>query len=268
MYDNTETVAAHTSVQTDNVQTETPTSDELDLTIEEIIKLNEGDFPEFKDDAQHKGMKPLAHWMQHVPEDVRKHIANLRADYSRKTQALSAERKEIERLREEIVNTKAGVIDGPLAKMVKDVDTQAEYDLFDPDGMKNEIKRQATLMLQEMLKPAQEQVQAEQRKFALERFKAENPELTQPEFRGPILQMLQERPELKLEDAFYIVKAKIDATKLAEERKRISEQKSSRAATLSKSGGGSTVTPKGTPKFKSAWDAYQYHKNSTDAGRR
>ena len=57
MYDNTETVADDTSVQTDNVQTETPTSDELDLTIEEIIKLNEGDFPEFKDDARHKGMK-------------------------------------------------------------------------------------------------------------------------------------------------------------------------------------------------------------------
>ena len=267
MTETTETVADDTSVQ-DNVQTETPTSDELDLTIDEIIKLNESDFAEFKDDAQHKGMKPLAHWMQHVPEDVRKHIANLRADYSRKTQALSAERKEIERLREEIVNTKAGVIDGPLAKMVKEVDTQAEYDLFDPEGMKNEIKRQASLMLQDMLRPAQEQVQAEQRKFALERFKAENPELTLPEFRTPILQMLQERPELKLEDAFYIVKAKIDSAKLAEERKRISEQKSSRAATLAKSGGGSTVTPKGVPKFKSAWDAYQYHKNATDGSRR
>jgi hypothetical protein len=268
MFNATETVTDDTSVQTDNVQTETPSTDQLDLTIDEIIKLSEQDFAEFKDDAQHKGMKPLAHWLQHVPEDVRKHIANLRADYSRKTQSLSAERKEIERLREEIVNTKAGVIDGPLAKMVKEVDTAAEYDLFDPDGMKNEIKRQATLMLQEMLKPAQEQVQAEQRKLSLERFKAENPELTQPEYRAPIIQMLQERPELKLEDAFYIVKAKIDSSKLSEERKRIAEQKTQRAATLSKSGGGSAVTPKGTPKFKSAWDAYQYHKSATDAGRR
>ena len=129
MYDNTETVADDTSVQTDNVQTETPTSDELDLTIDEIIKLNESDFEEFKDDAQHKGMKPLAHWMQHVPPDVRKHIANLRADYSRKTQSLAAEKKEIERLREELTQTKAGVLDGPLAKMVKEVDTAAEYDL-------------------------------------------------------------------------------------------------------------------------------------------
>lgn len=268
MLENTETVQNDTSGAADNAVTETPnTNSELDLTIDEIIKLGEADFKEFVDDANHKGMKPLAHWMQHVPEDVRKHIANLRADYSRKTQSLANERKEIERLRQELTNTKSGVIDGPLAQMVKDVDTAAEYDLFDPEGMKNEIKRQATLMLQEMLKPAQEQVQAEQRKLALERFKAENPELTNPEYRSSIIELLQARPELKLEDAFYIVKAKIDSTKLAEERKRMAEAKTTRAQTLQKSGGGSTVTPKGTPNFKSAWEAYQYHKNAQDTKR-
>ena len=262
--ENTETVEVNdTSAAADNAVTETPSA-ELDLTIDEIIKLGEADFKEFTDDAQHKGMKPLSHWMQHVPEDVRKHIANLRADYSRKTQALSNEKREIERLRNELVSTKSGVLDGPLAKMVKEVDTTAEYDVFDPEGMKSEIKRQATLMLQEMLKPAQEQVQAEQRKLALERFKAENPELTQPEYRAPILQMLQERPELKLEDAFYIVKAKIDSAKIADERKRNAEVKTSRAQTLQKSGGGSATTPKGTPAFKNAWEAYQYHKNSLE----
>jgi uncharacterized protein (DUF2249 family) len=268
MPDTTETVADDTSVQTENVQTETPDSYESDLTIDEIINLTESDFAEFKDDAQHKGMKPLSHWMQHVPEDVRKHIANLRADYSRKTQTLANERKEIERLRAELTNTKSGVLEGPLAKMVKDVDTSAEYDLFDPEGMKSEIKRQATLMLQEMLKPAQEQVQAEQRKMALERFKAENPELTQDEYRKPILQMLQERPELKLEDAFYIVKAKVDSEKLKVERQRLSEQKSAHKATAQKSAGGSTVTPKGTPKFNNAYDAYLYHKSIADNAKR
>ena len=262
MLDNTtETVSDDTSVVETEVETQ---SDELDLTIDEIIKLNESDFPEFADDANHKGMKPLQHWMQHVPEDVRKHIANLRADYSRKTQSLSEERKEIERLRGELTSTKSGVLDGPLAKMVKEVDVEEEHDLFDPEGMKKEIKRQAALMLQEMLRPAQEQVQAEQRKLALERFKTENPELTQPEYRAPILQMLQERPELKLEDAFYIVKAKVDATRLAEERKRLADQKNSRAQTLQKVAGGSAVSPKGQPKFSSAWEAYQYHKQMSD----
>jgi len=267
MFDNTETPSEDTSVA-EATATETPSSDDLDLTIDELIRLNSEDYSEFTDDAQHKGMKPLAHWLQHVPPDVRKHIANLRADYSRKTQALSNERKEIDRLREEIVRTKAGVIDGPIAKLVKEVDTETEHDLFDPEGMKSEIKRQAALMLQEMLKPAQEQVQAEQRKFALERFKAENPELTLPEYKGPILEMLQTRPELTLEDAFFIVKAKIVSQKAAEERQQYMAQKNQRKETVGKIGGGSTVTPKGTPKFNSAWEAYQYHKQNTDGGRR
>lgn len=259
--DTTETVSNDTSVVETEVETQ---SDELDLTIDQIIKLNQSDFAEFADDANHKGMKPLQHWMQHVPEDVRKHIANLRADYSRKTQSLSEERREIERLRAEITATKSGVLDGPLAKMVKEVDVEEEHDLYEPEGMKKEIKRQAALMLQEMLRPAQEQVQAEQRKLALERFKTENPELTQPEYRAPILKMLQERPELKLEDAFYIVKAKVDSSKIAEERKKIADQKNSRAQTLQKVAGGSAASPKGQPKFDSAWDAYQYHKQMSD----
>jgi len=267
MFDNTETPLEDTSVATAEA-TETPSSEDLDLTIDELIRLNAEDYAEFTEDAQHKGMKPLAHWLQHVPPDVRKHIANLRADYSRKTQTLSNERKEIERLRQEIINTKAGVIDGPLAQMVKEVDTQTEHDLFDPEGMKAEIKRQAALMLQDMLKPAQEMVQIEQRKVALERFKTENPELTQPEYRKPILDMLQARPELTLEDAFFIVKAKIVSQKAAEERQQYLAQKNQRKETVGKMGGGSTVTPKGTPKFNSAWEAYQYHKQNTEGGRR
>ena len=154
MLDNTETVTDATSVDANTTSTETPAElpADLDMTIDEILKLNEQDFSEFKDDANHKGMKPLHHWMKNIPEDVRKHIANLRADYSRKTQALAAEKQEVEKLRGELYATRDGVINGPLAKMVKDVDTATEYDMFDPEGMKNEIKRQATLMLQEMLR--------------------------------------------------------------------------------------------------------------------
>jgi hypothetical protein len=231
------------------------------MTIDEILKLNENDFSEFKDDANHKGMKPLHHWMKNIPEDVRKHIANLRADYSRKTQALALEKQEVEKLRGELYATRDGVLNGPLAKMVKDVDTQAEYDLFDNEGMKKEIQRQASLMLQEMLRPAQEEVQAQQRRIQLERFKTENPELTSDEYRLPIAKMLQERPELKLEDAFYIVKAKVDGLKLKAREAELQAQKTSRAQTLKKTSTGSNVTPSGTPKFKDAYEAYLYHKS-------
>ena len=48
---------------------------------------------------------------------------------------------------------------------------EEEYDLYTPEGMQSEIKRQAAQMLQEMMKPAQEEMQVKQRRMQLETFK-------------------------------------------------------------------------------------------------
>jgi len=261
----TETVEIDdTSVNADDAVTETPSAEaELDLTIDQLIQMNEQDFPEFKDDASHKGMKPLHEWMKHVPEDVRKHLANVRADYSRKTAALAAERQELEKVRAELYSTREGVISGPLTKIVGNIDTEAKYDLFDEDGMKSEIQRQAALMLQQMLKPAQEELAAQQRRAQLESFRTENPELTSDEYRLPIAKLLSERPELKLEDAFYIVKAKVTSQKASAVIAQKNAQKQSRVQTLSKTSAGTTQAPTGEPRFKDAWEAYNWHLSKT-----
>jgi hypothetical protein len=78
--------------------------------------------------------------------------------------------------------------------------------------------------------------------------------------------MLMERPELKLEDAFYIVKAKVDAQKLKSEREAMAQQKSSRRDSFAKTSTGKNTNPSGTPKFKNAWEAYQYHKSLNERG--
>ena len=77
----------------------------------------------------------------------------------------------------------------------------------------------------------------------------------------PIAEMLRARPELRLEDAFYIVKAKVDAGKVAEERKELEKQRTSRRQTLRKTSTGKSVSPSGPPKFRDAWAAYNYHKS-------
>jgi hypothetical protein len=79
----------------------------------------------------------------------------------------------------------------------------------------------------------------------------------------PVAEMLRERPELSLEDAFYIVKAKVGVEKAKVQREEISRQRSSRRETLRKTSTGKSVTPSGTPKFRDAWEAYQYHKSQT-----
>jgi hypothetical protein len=232
------------------------------LTIEELLDLNEEDYDEFTEDANHKGMKPLHEWMQHIPEDVRKHVANIRSSYTRKTQELSEMRKALEFEKSELMRQQEHAVNNPFLKRAEEeLATDEEYDLYTPEGMQKEIKRQAAQMLQEMMKPAQEEMQIKQRRMQLEQFKTENPDLMDDQYRLPVAQMLQERPELKLEDAFYIVKSKVDAQKLKVEREQVAKQKSTRRETLRKTSSGKSVSPKGTPQFRDAWEAFQYHKN-------
>ncbi len=232
------------------------------MTIEELLGINEEDYDEFTEDANHKGMKPLHEWMQHIPEDVRKHVANIRSSYTRKTQELSEMRKALEFEKSELMRQQEHAVNNPFLKRAEEeLATDEEYDLYTPEGMQKEIKRQAAQMLQEMMKPAQEEMQIKQRRMQLEQFKTENPDLMDDQYRLPVAQMLQERPELKLEDAFYIVKSKVDAQKLKVEREQVAKQKSTRRETLRKTSSGKSVSPKGTPQFRDAWEAFQYHKN-------
>jgi len=237
------------------------------LTIDDLLGISDEDYPEFTEDANHTGMKPLHEWLKHTPEDVRKHVANMRASYTRKTQELAAERKQLEALREELLATKEGTLNNPMLEEVSKYATDEAHDVYSEEGMKAEIQRQAALMLQEMMKPAQDKIRQERRAVELESFKANNPELTQDEYRMPIAKMLMERPELKLEDAFYIVKAKVDSQKLKSEREAMAAQKSSRKSTFAKTSTGQNSNPTGTPRFKNAWDAYNYHKSLAEKGK-
>jgi hypothetical protein len=275
MQDNTSTDTVETTEPTAEVETETETETvETDdsvggdedtelMTIEELLGINEEDYEEFTEDANHKGMKPLHEWMQHIPEDVRKHVANIRSSYTRKTQEIAEMRKALEAERAELQRQQDSALNNPFLKRAEEelANDEQEYDIYTTEGMQAEIKRQAAKMLQEMMKPAQEEIQMKQRRMQLEQFKTDNPELMQDDYRLPVAQMLQERPELRLEDAFYIVKAKVDAEKLKTERAQLEQQKSTRRETLRKTSSGKSVTPSGTPKFRSAWEAYQYHKS-------
>ena len=69
-------------VETDDVSVDGGEEDVELLTIDELLDINEEEYIEFTEDANHKGMKPLHEWMKHIPEDVRKHVANIRSSLS------------------------------------------------------------------------------------------------------------------------------------------------------------------------------------------
>lgn len=262
MLDNNETVEVEDNTSTLAEEASPGIDEGMDnITLDDLMSIDVEKYPEFSEAKNHTGMKSLNHWMQHMPEDVRKHVANLRADYTRKTQEISNIKKELEAQKAQVVAKDEHILNGSLAQKLKTLELDKEYDLFDPEGMKSEIKRQAALMLKEMLEPAQEELNIKSRQMQLDNFKRENPDLTNPEYKEPILDLLKTRPELKLEDAYFIVKAKLDSQKLQKEREAISAQKATRKEVALKSAGGSRTSPTGHPQFKDAWSAFQYHKS-------
>jgi hypothetical protein len=260
-----ETVSDNTSVEVSSVEeSSVEYSPELlseNLSVDDLLGLNSDVAPEFEEDVNHTGLKPLHEWMKHLPEDVRKHLANIRSDYTKKSQQIASMKKQLEDERRSLSNQKEATLNNPLARRAAQIAAnEEEYDLYDPEGMKKEIERQSAKMLSEMLKPAREEIMLQQRKIALNDFKRENPELTNPEYRLEIAKMLQDRPELKLEDAFYIVKSKMDSAKSREAAKVVAAQTQGRREALQKTSNGSATVPKGSPKFRDAWEAFQYHK--------
>jgi len=159
------------------------------------------------------------------------------------------------------LETKESAFSNPVLDEVSKYATDEEHDIYSEKGMQSEIKRQAALMLQEMMKPAQQKIAQERKRMELETFKRDNPDLTSPEYKTEIAKLLIAREELSLQDAYYIVKAKVDAKKLASEREELAQRKTSRKESFAKTSTGKSTTPSGTPKFRSAWEAYQYHKS-------
>lgn len=248
------------------------TDDGREMSLDDLLNLSKEDYEEFDEEVNHTGMKPLHEWLKHVPEDVRKHIANIRSSYTRKTQELSSQRQQLETQRAELerrlLETQENTLNNPMLEQMRAMASENEdLDLYSEEGIQKAIQREAAKMVEQMLAPAQEkmahEVQMRKRQLDLQEFKSQHPDLTSEELKVPIAQMLMDRPELKLEDAYFLVKAKVDATKAQQEREAMAQQKNSRKEIYSKTSTGSANSTAAPPKFKNAWEAFQWHKQNS-----
>jgi len=210
----------------------------------------------------HRDLPSYQEVMKHLPENGRKLISNLRAMTTRKTQEVADIRKQLEAERAAVAAERQALYNGEFAQNIKTLaETPDEgIDPYTDDGMQAMIQKQAALMFQQMMQPVQQDMQMQQRQLQLDNFKRDNPDITNPEVRVEVAKLLQERPELKLEDSYWIVKAKMDRNKLEQlEQDRISKRQAQKSA-WQKTSNGAASKPKGTPKFRDAFEAYQWHK--------
>lgn len=243
-------------------QSEAPTDIEqkfLDsFNLEDLLKAD------FSEDAimsnTHKDLPDYQEILKHLPENGRKLIANLRAMTTRKTQEVSEIRKDLLRQQQALALEKKALYSGKFADNVKQLAAEPEvpHDVFSDDGMNNKIKQEAAKLFQQMIEPMQEELYVTQRQSQMDRFKTDHPDLL--DYKTEIAGLLRERPELKLEDAYYITKAKTDRTRLVTLENESARKKEEKQIAWTKVRPGSNVRATKVPKFRSAWDAYQWHK--------
>jgi Skp family chaperone for outer membrane proteins len=226
--------------------------EDVDLSLDELVGPEFDDHPDLK--GGHRGLPDYKKILEHLPENGRKLLGNLRSSYTQKTQELAEARRQLEAERAKLERDRQLLTESEWAQQVRaQAEAPLQHDAWSDEGLQERINKQAAEMMQRMLSPLQQDLEAQRRQVALDSFKSQHPDLTSDEIRVPVARLLMDRPELKLEDAYFIVKGQVS-------RQQADAMKQAQRETLKKTSTGNAVRNAQPPKFKSAWEAYQYHK--------
>lgn len=142
-----------------------------------------------------------------LPDDAKKILANLRSDYTRKTQEIARQSKELEGQRQALLES-----DAYRNIQAKATEAPVDADPFDPQAFNQRIEQEVAKRLADVLKPMQNEWESQQRRQKLEKFKSENPDLET--YKTEIVEVLKTNDNLNLEQAYYLVKGKTQTQKL------------------------------------------------------
>jgi hypothetical protein len=224
------------------------------LSLDELVGSQYDDHPELR--GGHKGLPDYKKILEHLPENGRKLLGNLRSSYTQKTQEISDLRKQLEGERAQLERDRKLMTESEFAQQIRQqAAAPLQHDAWSDEGLQERINKQAAEMMQKMLTPLQQDLDSQRRQVALDAFKGQHPDLTSDGIRVPVAQLLMSRPELNLEDAYFIVKGQVS-------KQQTDAVRQSQRDTLMKTSTGNAVRNAAPPKFKDAWTAYQWHKTN------
>ena len=223
----------------------------------------EADAVQHAEDSRKAGLS----WDQalaEAPAHIQTLMKNMRADYTRKTQEVAAERKTLAAEREALL--KSGTLDKLKAKADADL---GELNPFDEGSIQARIEQEVARRLHEALAPIEQEHKQAQAKQEYTSFLEKNPDLkTDPEVRKEVFEALKKNPALDLESAYYAVKGrKLSSVEAQREARKHAEKEAARAAALTatasgKRAGTPTINTDALPPRKpgerlDAWTVYQ-----------
>lgn len=217
----------------------------------------------------HTGLPTFEQILEVTSEPGRKFLANVRADYTRKTTELARER---EAMRTQLATESASIaaererlanLATPEFKQHLETLKAAAKgaDPFTAEGQEALAEAKAVALYEKMIAPIQEQVASEARKAHFRSYIAANPDFEQPETRKGVMAILQAKPHLELEEAHDLwrgSRAREEATRL---RTLQSGSDAERTKTLRQTGAGglANTETEEVPTFKNATQALAYH---------
>lgn len=233
--------------------------DDIQINLDEFVNS------EFEDpimQGEHRGLPSYNEVLKHVPEQGRKIIQNLRSLTTKRTQELAEMKRQLEEERAEVMRERQAMYNGDFAKQInaKASEQVEDIDLYSDEGLQKKMDIEIAKKMQELIRPLQDELHAKQRDMELNKFKTDHPDLTSDDIKPKVVELLMQRQELSLEDAYYIVKAKIDSEKLKQIQAEQSSRKSSQKEALLKTSPGAKVDAVKPGKKLSAWDHYQLAK--------
>lgn len=216
-----------------------------------IEDLSNAQLPE----GEHKGID-YNRVLNSLPEDAQKLLANMRSSFTKKTQELAEERRSLNAQLEAL--SKSGFSE----KLNEVAERNTELDPYDTKSFEAKIQEEVARRMREMVQPLEDQYKLDQIKLKYDRFKAENPDLLQPEIKNSVAKLLNENAALDLPTAYKLVKADII---LKERESQSSELASLRDAAkqfgLKTSTGRNTSTMK-PPSGMKAHEIYQWYERA------
>lgn len=200
---------------------------------------------------EHKGLN-YEQILSDLPSDAQKLIANLRKDYTRKTQEISRMRKSLDAERKTLLNS----------DFAKNIDVKANkeviFDAWDEKSIEQRIEKEVAVRLREMITPLRDEYELQQSQIELDRFKSANPDLDT--HKQEIGKMLIENENLSLQNAYYIVKGRHENTKAKALEEELSTYKSAAREYGLKVGGSSRGSRKNIPEMIKKQGSYAIYK--------
>jgi hypothetical protein len=192
---------------TESVEAQAPAEEAPEASIDDLAAA-ELDADIFNAKNPHKGIN-YQQVISELPEEAQKLVANLRADYQRKTSNLSEQRRAIEATRADLEAQRKALLD---SDFFQDITATADKELgefnpYDDKSFEDRIQKEVAQRMKSMLEPMRQQQELHNQKIRLQQFKSEHPDLE--DIKTDVAKVLMDNKHMNLEQAYWQVKGRI-----------------------------------------------------------